>query len=110
MLSCAVAVSIVCGSRAAAGEVVHLKSPSEVVTEKGSKLSLPPGYFLEEPDYDRLDVEMRRLQDAETRLGAENRSLRDSAKDSDALGWKFWTTVVIGAFGAGIAVQRYTSV
>lgn len=70
--------------------VLHFQSPSEVKTEGGSLLKLPPGYFLDEVNWKKLDDEMKRLQDAETRLQAENQSFRNT----DGLGWG--TVVVVG--------------
>ncbi len=81
----------------------HLASSSAVHTDGGSDLRLPPGYFLAEPTWLRLDAETRRLQDAETRLRAENTSLRASA----ATGWQpGWYTVVLAVSG-GIALGVY---
>jgi hypothetical protein len=97
---CAVAAAIVTvlASRAAADPILHFKSPSTVTTQKGSVLTLPPGYFLDEPTWKDKDAEMRRLQDAETRYKAENDSLRKSA----AKQWFDWK-VVVAAAAAGFA-------
>ncbi len=92
-----VAVATVLVSREAHGEIYHLKSPSTLETEKGSVLQLPPGYFMDEPTWDERDREMRRLQDQETRLGAENRSLRESAD-----GFPWVTTGVVGILGSAL--------
>ena len=43
----ALCLVVVLASREANGEPVHLKSPSKVETQAGSKLELPPGYFFE---------------------------------------------------------------
>jgi hypothetical protein len=69
-------------TRPAGGEPIKVKSPSTLRTDKGSEVRLPPGVFLSQPEYDELDVEVRRLQDAETRLRAENISLRNSLRDT----------------------------
>ena len=62
---------------------VRVKSPSTLTTDKGSVLRLPARTVILWPEtWDVLDAEVRRLQDAETRLEAENRSLRGSAKVS----------------------------
>lgn len=84
--------------RAAAGEGnpcpdpgCRIKSPSTLTTERGSVLKLPPGYFLDEPTFDRRDAELRDAQDRVTRLLAENDSFRkDAAKFS-------WAPVLGGA-------------
>lgn len=65
----------------------HIASPSTVKTDGGTDLRLPPGYFLDEPTYSRLDVEMRRLQDAETNLTAQNKALRTDVSGFQP-GWK----------------------
>ena len=65
--------------------------------------SLPLGtHILAPPAWSKLDAEMRRLQDAETRLTAENQSLRTQAGSGWRPGWKLLaTTLVIGtALGA----------
>jgi hypothetical protein len=74
----------------------HLLSPSHVVTRGGSELDLPEGYFVPEETWDHLDLELRRLQESETRLRAENEAFRRSA------GWG-WGTValVVGAVAVG---------
>lgn len=73
----------------------HVKSPSTLRTDGGSERRLPPGYFLPEPVWDKLDREVARLQTAETRLSAENASLRDSA--SALPGWQ--AGVAVAALG-----------
>lgn len=61
----------------------HIKSPSTLVTEKGSILKLPPGYFLDEPTWSMRDAELKDAQNKVTRLTAENESFRkDAAKFS----------------------------
>lgn len=81
------------------GQVLRLKTPSNVRTDGGSDLRLPPGYFLDEPAWGKLDTELRRLQDQETRLEAENQSLRKSAKGV-SFGWyALGTAVALGLAG-----------
>lgn len=103
--SCAwlVALIIVLWSVLARGEPIRLLTPSVVVTEGGSRVELPPGVFLPEPEWQRLDVEVRRLQDTETRLTAERDSYRESA--SGGPGWMGWIT----AFSAGVAAGYFLS-
>ncbi len=69
----------------------HLKSGGTLTTRKGSVLELPPGYFLDEPTFVRRHVELVDAQDKVTRLGAENRVLREEASRP---GWKI--TLVVG--------------
>lgn len=94
---------VVVFSREANAEPVHLKSPSKVETQAGSKLELPPGYFFDEAEKAALDVEMKRLQDQETRLAAENKSLRSSA-DGISFGWYALGSVIAVGFALGYYV------
>jgi hypothetical protein len=101
-LAAALLVTLV--AREAHGEPpLHIKTPSTLVTDGGSKLRLPPGYFYDEGQRDMLDIELRRLQEQETRLTAENSSLRDSA-GSWSPGWRFAAV----AFTVGSAIGAYT--
>ncbi len=92
-------------ARTAAGDPagpLHLETPSSVQTDGGTSLRLPPGYFVEERVWSDLDLEMRRLQDAETRLTAENTSLRGAAA-----GWQpGWVTLTV-TLAAGIVLGAY---
>lgn len=91
----------VLAAREASGDVWHIKTPSVVVTEKGSKLDLPPGYFLDEEAWRERDLELKRLQEQETRLKAENRSLRKTVA-ADAIPWR--VIVCAMAFGAAAGI------
>lgn len=84
-------------------EIVHLKSGIAGTTPKGVELTLPPGYFIPDEVFGKLDVEMKRLQDVETRLKAENASFRASAKDWQPAWWALGAALVTG-FSAGIYV------
>ncbi len=81
---------------------VHIHSPSTVHTDGGSDLRLPPGYFLPESSWQQYDAETKRLQDAETRLNAENRSLKDSASVWQP-GWRS----IAAAFVVGTVTGAY---
>ena len=65
---------------AAADTPIHLKTTATCTTQGGSTVTLPAGYFLSEDLWERLDRETRRLQELETRLSAENKSLKESLK------------------------------
>ncbi len=86
-------------------EVIHVTVPSVLTVPSGGAYALPPGWFLPEPRWDALDFEVRRLQDAETRLGAENRYLRDEA--GGTVGWRAVVAGLAGALAVGIAVGAY---
>ena len=81
---------------------VHLQSGSHVTTDGGTVTQLPPGYFMDEPTHDKLDAEMKRLQDSETRLTAENASLVKATS-----GWQpGWYTLAI-TLASGVALGWY---
>ncbi len=80
----------------------HLASASAVHTDGGSDLRLPPGYFLPEPLWTKLNTETKRLQDTETRLAAENKSLRASTA-----GWQPGWYVTAAAIGTGLVSGWY---
>ena len=76
---------------------LHVSVPWHLSTDSGTKLDLPPSYVLDEPSFSKLDVEMKRLQDAETRLTAENKSLKTAVSGWQPGWWTLATTVVVGA-------------
>jgi hypothetical protein len=93
-------------SSTAASEPTRILTPSHCLTDGGEKLDFPPGTFVTEPDWLTLDKEIRRLQDAETRLQAERDSYRGMANKrhillSGAVGTAFAAGIV-----AGILYQR----
>lgn len=99
-LACVVAFAAALAARDASGDTYHIKSPSQIETEKGSKLSLPPGYFLDEKTWQERDLEMKRLQEQETRLKAENASLKKSAAED----YPWLATGFVGVFGIAIGI------
>lgn len=81
---------------------LRLRSWSHVQTDGGSDLRVPPGYFMDEENYNKLDLEVRRLQELETRLTAENRSLRESVS-----GWQpGWKTLAL-TLAVGVVAGFY---
>lgn len=81
---------------------LHLHTPSTVVTDGGAHLRLPPGYFQTEPEHDRVDAEMHRLQDQETRLTEQNRVMREETS-----GWTPGWKSLLAATVTGIALGVY---
>lgn len=81
-------------------EIVRTHSPATCRTDGGSDLRLPAGYFLPEAKFSELDASLKTLQDAQTRLTAENTSLRASASE------RSWAWAWAGAAGlvAGVLV------
>lgn len=98
LIAAALAVAI---PRTAGAEPLHFVNGGTVTTPRGTVLELPPGYYLADDAFAALDAELRRAQDAETRLRAENESFRKSARDGG--GWAPWA-LAAGAFAAGIAI------
>ncbi len=95
------ALATVLAAKDASGDPIYrIKSPSTLKTEKGSELKLPPGYFLDETTWQERDAELKRLQEQETRLKAENGSLRKSAKED----YPWLATGVVGAFGIAVGI------
>lgn len=85
----------------ALADYTFISEPFDTVLSDGTKETHPPSYLLPMPDWDKLDAEVRRLQDAETRLKVENDSLRLSAERTTPP----WG--VIGTFVVGIALGAY---
>lgn len=76
--------------------------PTCTITDvPGLSVELPPGYYLAEPAWRKLDLELHRLQEQETRLAAENDVFRKHA--SSGLGWKGTLLIAGSAFAAGMA-------
>lgn len=84
------------------GGYLHFPGRTQLTTESGLHLSLPPGYFLDEPTHDKLDTEVKRLQDQETRLVAENQSLKKSLSS-----WQPGWVTIVSFLAAGIAGGVY---
>ena len=96
-------------ARADGDPAKHFHTPAHCDTDGGAHVDLPPGFFYDEAARAALDAEFKRLQDAETRLTAENGSLRRSA-DPLPIGWKTLvaglSAGVVGGFVAGILYAR----
>jgi len=74
---------------------------SVVLELKGGKYELPAGYFFTRRAFTVSDTELRRLQDAETRLKAENGELREQVKNSTSPLVPIITTA-IGLISTGV--------
>lgn len=106
----AAAIILMIARRAAADPA---PMPTHIVTEELRLLCVPPapparcielpaGHFVDTGTWSALDIEMKRAQDAETRLTAENVSLRASTS-----GWQPGWYVVTSAVLTGIAGGWY---
>lgn len=93
-------------------EHVVVESPGvRVVVPKddGPRIfGLPIGsHIVAPPAWDRLDVELKRLQEKETRIEAENKSLRETAKSWQP-GWKVvLSTLIVGVIGGAYVGTRF---
>ena len=77
-------------------EPKHIKTPFRVISEGGTDIKLPPSYILDEPTFDYLDSELKRLETQENRLTVENKVLKDKENS------RHWTYIFV-MFAAGAA-------
>lgn len=80
----------------------HFPGGGVIATPKGALLKLPAGHYLDDPTWERRDVELRLSQDLNTRLKAENDSFRQSA---DEIHWKAPVIAAGLGFIAGVVVM-----
>lgn len=80
---------------------LHLHTPAHITTDGGADFRLPAGYYLDEPNWGRLDAEVRRLQERETRLDAENKSLKTSMSAWQP-GWIVLSSTLVVGIVTGI--------
>lgn len=92
------------GSGAGSAVIIHLKSDADCVSTKGSHFQLPPGYELDEDTWALRDAEYKRRGEAETRLSAENASLKASA--TSVLSWPVVVSAVTAAFAVGYLLGK----
>lgn len=86
---------------------LRMRTGSTCTTAGGSTVALPPGVFLPEPAWLKLDAEVRRLQAEETRLNAENRKLRDLTDSTAGRTLKYLAIGVAIGLAAGVAAGAY---
>lgn len=102
VVAVAVALGLSLLSPGAAAEPLRFRTPAQCVTEGGSEVHLDPGRYLSESDWLVLDEEIIRLQDAETRLRAENSVLTRQAESSR---WRLVLGIAAGV-AAGYTLFR----
>lgn len=68
-------------------------------------LTVPPGRFIDEDTWARIDAKAKRLQDAETRLTAENKEFRKQ-QSSWQPGWRVMVGVAVTSFVSGLYVYN----
>lgn len=86
-------------------EHAHIKTEAKCESAAGSVFTLPPGFYMSETLRVKLDTEVRRLQDTETRLKAENVKLRAVVAGWQP-GWKTLTATFVGGIAVMLAVDR----
>jgi hypothetical protein len=88
------------------GVPCHLRftETTRIVKDNQDTFYLPPGRYLREDTFKILDDEMKKLQDSETRLKAENESFRKSLD-----GWQpgFITVTVAVVLGIATGIGGY---
>lgn len=80
-----------CLTSSALADVTHMPEGGSFHSRDGYVMTLPPGYYVDEPDWIKLDAEVKRLQEAEVRLEAERDSLLDSLHATPG-----WVGVAVG--------------
>ena len=83
----------------AAATPTTFTTPVTCEAPNGATIDLDPGRYIPEDQWLDLDSEIKRLQDSETRLTAENKELQKP----DPTPWK----LVLGATLLGIAAGAY---
>jgi hypothetical protein len=81
---------------------VHLQSGSHVETGGGSQRDLPPGYFLDEPTFQKLDRDFKACQDDSTHKAAEIKVYKAEIEK-----WQPGWMTLAGAIVAGAALGWY---
>lgn len=78
---------------------LHILSDFTVKTSGGSELHLAPGYYLDDPNWKKLDDAFKAKADDDTRLTAENAALKASLSGWQP-GWKtLATALAVGLVG-----------
>lgn len=85
--------------------VVHVLEPFHVTLDSnGASEHFSPSFVVPDLVWTQVDAEMKRLQDQETRLTAENKSLTASVS-SGSVWWK--VALAGGALVAGALAEHY---
>lgn len=83
-----------------------MREDTTLVKDNGERYRLPPGRFFDEGTFQELDQELTRLQNLDTRLQAENDSLRESL-DAWRPGWLTVVASVLVGGALGVAGYHY---
>ncbi len=84
---------------------LRMRAPSSLTLPSGRVLELPPGRYIAEPTFEKDEIELKRLQELEVRLTAENTSLRKSA-EAWRPGWVIVVSAVLTGISIAVAVDR----
>lgn len=84
---------------------LRMRDPSSLTLKSGRVLDLPPGRFVEESAFAANEAEEKRLQEAETRLTAENKSLRETAATWQP-GWKTLALTLATGLALGVYLEH----
>lgn len=82
--------------------------PSDLEGTAAICREVPPGRYYDEASWTKIDAELRRLQEVETRITAENASLRESAQGWQP-GWRVLGIALASGFVGGLAAYHYAS-
>lgn len=110
--SLVVIAALLLASRAAADDtvpppvVIQTLTPMILRRDDGAERRVPPGRFLDEQTFQKLDARFRELEASKTRLSAENKSLR-GALSSWQPGWGTLLITVASGITNGWAARRY---
>lgn len=84
------------------GKYLHIDSAFHYKTQGGSEGDLAAGFYFDQAEHDRVEKEWHRLQDSETRLTAENASMKKTLA-----GWQPGWYVLAGALLGGVLLGWY---
>lgn len=91
------------GSAAIPGLIyLHILSDFDIKTSGGSELHLPSGFFVDEPNWKKLDDAFKVRADEGTRLTAENKALKEALS-----GWQPGWKTLASALAVGLVGGWY---
>lgn len=87
----------------APSERLRMRDPSVLTLKSGRVLELPPGRFIEEDAFQRMEAAYKAAQEKATRAAAERDSYRKTLTEEWRPGWKS----LVVAFGMGMAYAKF---
>lgn len=79
---------------------LHIEDPSTLTTQFGSVLPLPPGYFLDEPTFNKLNADFKALQDGNTSKDAQIKVYKAEIEKWQP-GWVTLASALVGGCALG---------